>query len=591
VLIMRFIFWRIRPGRVAAAGGGLLIGAGILLKPWLFLLLAIAGVWLFLQRSKAFLPAALMILFALPLPILLSNYHASVEDGGAVLSSSNSFSFYQSLDPDSWGTPRSLTPPVWTDQETADGFAHEALGRQLTDYEMSNYYLTTAQKRMIEGPLNFIGLVARKFSLLLSGHEVPDPVSPSFVFSNSAPYLIWGLYLFPLLLVFGLLGMTELQRSEQFPLLLTPVAALCVANLTGVYSCASRWPLMLVWLPLAVIGITVIKKLNPFGGSKPRYLMPALLIILIGSMLDLPGAQSKLENRSEDFRYEAALAAKSLDSRGASRLLREAVKSDPNNAMAQADLAKQFAEEDLYQAALEGFEKALSIDPSNKIALYELSELFRSQKEYGRAESLAVALVEDHPNHPLYLNQLGVIQMMQNRYADARISLRRALEILPDYQVAIINLREVERKERATASLAFPEEFSPLPGTPLLQFSEKVRVAQQQQDIAEFDRLTKEGLEEFPGHPFPLFLRGSYFMTMKRFQEAAAALTQVAQLVPGRFVLTQSAAQALYEVGRTDDARDLIKRNLEQAAGPDNKSRIQRLLELFDESINSGGTQ
>ncbi len=587
VLIMRLVFWRIRPSSGAAALGGVLIGLGILLKPWLFIMISLAGLWVLLKQARATLAAILFLVLILPLPIGFGYYNSTLEEGKFELSGSDSYSFYHSVTGDTWGTARSITPPVWHDKSIADGIAHEALGRQLNEFEVSSFFRQAATDRVLENPINFVGRVMRKVTLLLSGHEVPDPVSPGFVFKTAAPWLSWGLHLFPLLLAVGLLGLTEIEKRKQLNIILPPVIALTLVNLLGVYSCSSRWPLILVWLPAVAIGFEGIRKLNPFSG-KPRYLLPAVLVILIGSMLDLPGAQSQFENRSEDLRYESARAIKSYDNRRASRLMREAVKADPTNAMAQVDLAKRLIDEDLYLAANKAYETALELDPDNQHALYELGDLLLRDKEYVRAESLAVCLIALHPNHPLYLNQLGVIQMMQRNYSDAKASFNRALEILPEYQVAIINLREVEKSLRTTVSLAFPDEYTPQPNTPLGSFSEAVRVAQGQQDKTEAERLTREGLTQFPDHPFPIFLRGTYFISAGNFQEAASFLTRVTRMVPGRFVLTQSAAQALFETGDRTGARNLIQDNLEQAAGDANKQSLQRLLDYLDNTILGG---
>lgn len=586
VLALRFLFFRPRrPTITAAAAGGLTLGAGFLLQPLLFLAVAAAAVWRCLRRPAAWSAGSVLMIMFIILPLLLCAHNRSVPEGQFTWNRSGAFEFYRSLESDTWGTPRSVTPPAWADPTSADAIAHGETGQPMTDAEVTQFFLTSALSRLAQEPIRFFGFVLRKTALLLTGHETPDPVSPTFVLSRFAPALRWGLWLFPPLLVLALLGGWISGKNKQLAIFLPPLIAIAAVNLLGLYSSASRWPLVLAMLPLAAIGITEIKRLVPTKSDLPRYLLPVLLVIAVASYLDLPRVGAKLDNKSEDLRYASALVREKLDAALALQYARDAIAADETNAAAHADLAKLLITEDLIEAAQQEYEAALAIDPINQAALFGISELLRSQNMHQEAERYAGTLVMQHPHNPLYLNQLAAILMLQNRFAEAKMFLRKALELMPEYEVARINLLEVEKIEATAAQLAFPPELSPQPGTPMMDYNTALMTAQQNQDTVALDSLSLYGLEQFPDAPFAHYMRGFCLFILGRYEEALAPLQHAADEVPGRFILTQTTVRTLLSLERIDEALVLLQKNVDQAATEANRARLTRLKEAIEEQL------
>jgi tetratricopeptide (TPR) repeat protein len=586
VIVLRLLFYRSRKQTaLGAASGGLVLGAGFLLQPLMFFALAIAALWRSIKKESAPATTIIMMVCFLVLPLFICVQNQGLPEGRFTWNRSGAFDFYQSLQQETWGTPRSITPPAWAGPTTAEAIAHGATGESMTDGEIIGYFLTTSFSQAAEGPIRFVGQILRKAGLLLTGHEVPDPVSPGFVLSRSAPALMWGLWLFPVILVLALLGGWIRRERNGLTLFLFPLSALAAVNLLGLYSSASRWPLVLLLLPLAAVGIEEAKRLLPSKSDLPRYLLPALLGIAVLSYLDLPKVCARLDNSSEDLRYAAALVLKKFDASQAMQFARDAIAADHNNAAAHTDLAKLLIAEDLVDAAQREYEQALAIDPETEGALFGLSELLRAQNMFKEAEEYAGKLLMLHPYNPLYLNQLAAILMLQNRFGEARMLLHAALKLMPDYEVARINLEEIEKIETNAAQLAFPPELSPQPDTAMMELNVALMAAQNSSDLAAMDSLTLHGLNQFPEAPFVHYMRGFCLLMLGRLDDALPMLERAVEEVPGRFVLTQTAVRTLLSLNRSDEAMVLLQQNIDQAATEANRVRLTNFRDRIEEQI------
>ena len=583
LIALRLVFYSEKPRARGMLWGGLLLGIGCLLKPLLFLALAAAGLWMLL-RPRAGRPrvvsAAILLGAFLVLPTLLCGQHARLADSGPALNWSGAVAFYQTLQPESRGAARAENSPTWMDPSRATALANEAAGAEQSLWETHNYFRGRALRQLAERPIAFIGAVLYRAALLFSGPELPDPVSPGYLLRNHARALIWGLYLFPLLLAAAILGFWQLWRTERRHQLGLPLIALAAANLIGTQSAASRWLLVVAALPVIVVGLRAI----PAAGralirpGSARLMLPIAAIALILSACDLPRARARHDNPSEDLRIEAGLLIKAQDQRGALQCLKRAVVVDPDNARAHADLANLHVTEQLLGAAREGFTRALEIDPTQESALYGLSELLRSQGSYAEAETTIERLLHEHPRHPLYLNQLGAILMQQGKFDQARRALRTALAIAPNYQVALVNLRAAEQAEQQATTLAFPEEMTPTPGSPLWQIGQRAIGALRTGEVSLADSLTRAALAQFPDELMSSYMRGAFLLESRSPAEALPLLLHVITRAPGRAITTQMAARAHLAAGDKAAAMALATAQLAQAADERNRVSIEELL-------------
>jgi len=613
IVATRLLFLASGPDRGRYVFGGLALGAGVLLRPLLFLMLAAAALWIVLRRHRkaavtaapqdpattrspgsrrrpAYGSGAGLLVALLLLPVLLCGYHATLEDGAFAWNWSDAYFFHRSFEQHTWGTARATQPPAFRTPDQVESIAQQAEARMLSRAEMAGFYRKEGFGVLLERPVTVAGNLLARAALLLGAHEIPDPVSPTAVLRAQAPYLQWGLYLFPAVLGLGLLGLWVLALDGRARRLLIPVGILAAVNVVGIHSAASRWPLAVLLLPAAVLGLTQLPGLLRRAAlSPPRWLIPAAGLFVVLSALDLPRAGVRFEDRSEDLREEARMHFARQDIRGATRLLREAAHSNPGNPLVHSDLAIVYRQEELSRAAREEYELALVIDPDCEPALYGLAELLRLQKSYAAAESLALRLVNLHPNHPLYWNELGAIATQMNKFPQARMALTRALQLFPDYQAAQTTLQSIATAEEQAGALLLPAQMLPANDSRLAQFGREALAALPAGAIAEADSISRQAGDEFPEEPFAWYVRSTVLLRMQRPDEAAALLKRIIETAPGRLITTQMAARAFYEAGRPTEAQQLVRFSLAHAADERNQRRLEKLAESMGMAVEAGG--
>jgi tetratricopeptide (TPR) repeat protein len=585
---LRWLFFDDALRSSRAGWGGLLLGLGFLLRPLLFFLIAVAAAIRLLRRSSpaesrpraAVIPALLLIAGFLILPVLFSAYHATRPGGEAGWNWSDAYSFWRTLQPGTWGTARSAEIPVWEGYDVAHTRANEAAGRRLSQGDVLVFYRGRGLQTLVEGPVRWIGLVLVRAVMLLSYPEVPDPTSAAFTLGRSAKPLLWGLYIYPLYLALAGLGFWLWRRERALRLLAPPLAALAAVNLLGTYSLASRMFWVAGMLPataLALEGLPGIAR----GLRRNREVRAGIALALglvLFAFLDLPGARGRFEDPSEDLRETARVLKTRGDAGEATTLLRQALRRNPANPSAHVDLGELLIAQGLTDAARAEFATALETDPEHERALFGMAEVDRAAGNYVVAESLMVKLTTAHPRHPLYLNQLATIYLMQGEFAQARGLLQRALEIAPDYQVAQANLRAADEAQRRASTQVLPEELSAAMDPELVRLGAEAIQATMSQRMPQADSLTQAAMARWPENPMAWYMRGAFLLRAGRAAEAVDPLLRLCRAFPGRGITTTMGVQALLAVGRRDEALALARQAMTQAPDEMNRRTIENLL-------------
>jgi tetratricopeptide (TPR) repeat protein len=232
----------------------------------------------------------------------------------------------------------------------------------------------------------------------------------------------------------------------------------------------------------------------------------------------------------------------------------------------------------LTDAARAEFATALETDPEHERALFGMAEVDRAAGNYVVAESLMVKLTTAHPRHPLYLNQLATIYLMQGEFAQARGLLQRALEIAPDYQVAQANLRAADEAQRRASTQVLPEELSAAMDPELVRLGAEAIQATMSQRMPQADSLTQAAMARWPENPMAWYMRGAFLLRAGRAAEAVDPLLRLCRAFPGRGITTTMGVQALLAVGRRDEALALARQAMTQAPDEMNRRTIENLL-------------
>ncbi len=505
--------------------------------------------------------------------IILSN--SGKAQGGPTLSWGSGLSVYQSTNPATGGTARQLEAPSWGSDLSVQTDVWESLAREGTRYDVYTYYFSRGLQRIVEKPVETIGVILVKAAATLGATPLPDNgPSPVFAFDRGPSFLVYGNWSFALLLGLGLAGLFAASPSPERHRLRWGLIAVAAACLLGPTSAAARQPGLLVLAILAGSALAQPKSLL-------RPLPLGLLVAgLAGSvLLAQVSPTSSLTNPSEDLRLEATLSSREGDARGAVRNLEEAVRADAENLEARASLARLYQGEGSIERATQELETAYAADSTHAATLLALSNLEQAKGNADRALRMMSRLVNSRPNNPLYLNELGRMLLQSGRWDISKNFFIRALEIKPDYSVAQQNLALATDIEMRTERNIYPSDMRIASDDPVKDLFGEAMNAMLSEDFATADSLLAEAERAKPDNVVPLWMRAGYYDRVGDTEGAIRTLRRCNELAPCRPAVVEQLASQLLRVGRRDEAIRVLDECEESPAEPDFKGVYSQIKE------------
>src|SRR5690606_2759000 len=345
-------------------------------------------------------------------------------------------------------------------------------------------------------------------------------------------------------------------------------------------SAASRQPALPLLAALGGLWIGAV-----FGAASRRKALSvsaigiaagALVISLVAGAL---APSRALRNPSEDLRLVASNFVQSGSWRQAIPLLESSVRADSLNLESRVLLARAYQNDGLLDAAAEQLEAAHAVDSLHTGALTQLSALAMVQGDPVRAIALMNAAVTQHPNNPLYLNELGQMLLRTGNVAAAQTLFTRALQIKPDYRVASDNLQVVETLLRRAEQQIYPPEMRLAPDDPVnVQVPIIVRAMEQQQ-WAQADSLIAITEAERGEVVLPHWLRAAYHARRGELPQAITALERCNRLAPCRPAIIELLANLRAQSGDRAGALRLVEGCLATTADPARQPELQRILD------------
>lgn len=131
----------------------------------------------------------------------------------------------------------------------------------------------------------------------------------------------------------------------------------------------------------------------------------------------------------------------------AARLLRDLVKSEPEEPLFHWLLGYALSEMNEYQGAIQEFQEALKLDPKNVAAWGCLGRTYMELEAWGPAEQALTArlALKKSPQHYVFLAN---VMMEMDRYDSAIECCRKAIELDPSFGEAFLNLGLAYRHEK-----------------------------------------------------------------------------------------------------------------------------------------------
>ncbi|MCA9726362.1 MAG: tetratricopeptide repeat protein [Candidatus Eisenbacteria bacterium] len=573
---------------------GLLLGIGFLFEPLLFTLLAIVTGWQLARDTARSRSSTLGRLGTMAAPLLAALvltlvHNAGLRAGGPAISWGSGYTAYQAVLPETGGTPRYLEPPSWESESATRSRVWEALGREGTTYDVYRFYATRAFQQVLEHPVALIGVLLTKAAATIGSWPVPDALSPAFLFARQVPFARHGSFSFAILAGLAAAGWWMAQRvkhgTDEPPAWLGPLqtglVAVGLTCLLGTTSAASRQPALPllaglggVWIGAA---IDASRRRAALAGSTVGVLVGAALISIVAGLL---APTSKLRNPSEDLRLIATNFVMSSNWRQAIPTLEASVRADSLNLESRTMLARAYQNDGLVGAAEEQLELAHAADSTHVGSLLQLSALAMTQGDPARAVALMNAVVTQHPNNPLFLNELGQLLLRTGNVAGAQTLFTRALEIKPDYRVASDNLQVVESMLQHAEQQIYPSEMRLPPDDPIGLTVPQIVSAMDRADWAQADSLITLAEEQRGDIVLPHWLRAAYYARQGQLTPAIQSLETCQKLAPCRPAIVDLLASLLLQSGQKERGLRLVQDCARDVAGdPAREEPFRKILE------------
>jgi Flp pilus assembly protein TadD len=454
-LALAALRWRERPSlaRVALAGG--LLGISALARPNGLVFVPVVMAWGWwatredrppdaLRHAGVFLLATAVFV----LPVTVRNVVAG--DELVLISSNGGINLYVGNNENATGTAIALPsdlPPFDSafDYRAIVHRVGEMEGSALSDAQASRWFAKRALEHAADEPLRTLGLMGKKTAAFWGGSEIVSekdltarrrestalnvvPLDVSFVIVSA----LFGLVVFVVRSRGG--GAAGVIDCRNGLLLLALLGAYFLSFLPFFVTARFRAPMIPLMLVLSAFGVREL-----FGLARAKRVGAVVLIfsiLVVGYALHRPGPTADTQDESRDTAKDLAAQGAYLASEGrldeAETMLRRAVETDPNHAMARNNLGLLLHHIGEVTEAVEQLRTAVRLDESDPrphqnlaLALLDTGELQLALGRFNRAAELA-------PVDPVVALEAGQALLANGRPIFATEHLERASALVPD---------------------------------------------------------------------------------------------------------------------------------------------------------------
>ena len=249
------------------------------------------------------------------------------------------------------------------------------------------------------------------------------------------------------------------------------------------------------------------------------------------------------------------LACQTRDFSRGEELIRQAIRVDPDNALAYLNRGNALKELRRLDDALRCYSKAVALKSnlvdahSNRsIVLYYLRRLDEALASYDRTIALK-------PDHAEAYNNRGIVLHDLNRLDEALVSYGKAIELKSDYAEAYGNrgntFYALKRLDEALAS--YDRAIGLVPGY-IDAHSNRGNTLHDLGRLEEALASCDKAIALNPNYAAAHNNRGKVLHSLKRFDDALASCDKALALLPGLVEAYGNRANALYDLGRLQEA-------------------------------------
>jgi protein O-GlcNAc transferase len=257
----------------------------------------------------------------------------------------------------------------------------------------------------------------------------------------------------------------------------------------------------------------------------------------------------------------AILAAQQGDLVRAEALFREAIRLQPNGALAHHQLGSVLEQQGRWAEAMQAHREAIRLDSGYAQAHLGLGNALKAQLKLDEAVQSYVAALALKPDYAAAHNNIGVVLQMQGKRADAASAYRRAAEAVPALAEAFFNLGVVlhEMNDLDGAESAYRRAIEVRPKVAAV-YSNLGTVLKDRGQLDAAVVAFEQAIVLQADYAEAIFNRAAVLQQQGRLEQALAGYGRALTLRPDYLDAANNAGIVLQELGRQRDAIELYRR-------------------------------
>lgn len=439
-------------GYPLAFASGILLALAITGRPNLLLLVPIPILFIILNKGKYGKKSAAFIFLIIlggTVPIGLTGVHNYLSGNQfTILTTHGGINFFIGNNPNASGTwepPEGIEANVSAINLTeSKRFAEEATNKVLTASQVSRFWYNRAFGFILSHPIQWGGLLAKKFLLFWSSYE--PPVNLDYYFHQQYTSLLrFPLFNLTFYMPFTILGLVLLApKWRNYWVLYTTIAVVCLS--TVMFYMGHRYRIVVMPLMIIMTAIGIVKLLDLIRNkSSKRWLVLGSLVVLFMVQIGYTQRRISHTNYANDY-YNLSLAHLINENPGSAIYWGQlAVAEDPMYSNAHYNLGVAYLKQKQHAEALSAFSAVIQIDPTEAGAQRNIGGLLLMRHEYRAALPYLAEAFEYEPENIITLMNLGLAHYYLGEYVKAIDMWQLVLNVDPQHEQARNNIRAAKR--------------------------------------------------------------------------------------------------------------------------------------------------